>query len=445
MQNNESRLIDAIRKKGCRGELFALGNNCIQILFEDQVISYVKEGENKGYYLRMIDREGRMGQIAFTVIDNIEELIDSCLLSARFQKKTSIDFEESSIYKDNRFSDPVFESLSGKELITLGNKLIGHIRSIDENIKGPIYLEKNHYDISILTADNAVRSFKKGRISLEIEGKLSREGDLIQFNRFYSHSKKLPDVKAISDSIKNDYSNCSNIVSLPSGKYTVILDPEVFEDISRPIEALFNGRNIEKKTSALWDKMGMKIFDERINICDDPGYPFLENSVPFDDEGVISQRLNLVNNGIMSDILLDKESSSLLCRTDNGRGFKRRALLGGRTYDAVPQPSITNLFLKGGDMDIDSIFRHSEKAVYIKSLMGTILGHHISGYVSGNVWLGFFVENGKITGRIKDVVFSINVLEAFRDHIAGLSREVYFNRYLSSPYILLKDIQLTSK
>ncbi len=445
MNTRENQLIEAIKKEGFRGELFALEDNCTQILFEDQLLSYVKEGENKGYYLRMIDKEGRMGQISFTLIDDFKELIDNCILSASFQKRTPVEFESSSTRTDEGYLDPSFEAVSGRELIGLGNDLINNIKKVNPDIKGPVYIEKNIYNISLITTENAVRSFRKGRINMEIEGKLSKEGDLIQFNRFYSHGRELPDIKAIAQSIERDHASCKNIVNLPSGKYTVILDPEVFEDISRPVEALFNGRSIEKKTSALWDKAGSQIFDSRISIVDDPACPFLENSVPFDDEGVPSTRLDLVKKGIMGDILLDKESSSLLGTKNNGRGFKRRALLGGRTYNAVPQPSVTNLFLKGGDLDREQIFSHSDRAVYIKSLMGTILGHHISGYVSGNVWMGFLVENGSIKGRIKDVVFSINILDALKNNIAGLGRDVYLTKYVSSPFILLKDIQLTSK
>lgn len=442
---NERDLIKAIKERNFTGELFALYDKCTQVLFEDQIISYVKEGENKGYYLRLIDDEGRMGQISFTIIEDINELIDNCLLSAKFQKKTCINFEDNSVYTDERYFDEDFPGISSKDLIDLGNELICRIKDVDENIKGPIYLEKNDYDIELLTTDEAIRHFKKGRVNLEIEGKLSKEGDLIQFNKFYSHGSKLPNINIITNDLKKDHSNCSNIIDIPSGKYTVILDPEIFEDLSRPIEALFSGKNIEKKTSSLHDKMNCQVFDDKISIIDDPSYPFLENSVPFDDEGVISGKLNLISNGIMNDILLDKESCSLLKLQNNGRGFKRRALLGGRTYNAVPEPSITNLFLRGGDLEVHDIFNHSERAVYIKTLMGTLLGHHISGSVSGNIWLGFLLENGEIKGRIKDIVFNINILDILKDNIIGLSREVFQHKYYSSPYILLKDIQLTSK
>lgn len=445
MCQREDQLIKAMRDKGYHAELFVLTNACKQILYEDHILSYIKEGLNKGYYLRMIDHENRLGQISFTIIDDIDRTIKDCETSAQYQTSTPVRFEENSSYIDDRYLYNDLVCLDNNGLIDFCENLVTSIKEIDDGIKGPIYLEKNEYGIQLFTTGGAVRYFKKGRINLEIEGKLSKEGDLIQFNDIYSHSKDLPKIENIVSRIKSDYDHCHNIVDLKTDNYTVILDPSVFEDISRPIEALFSGRNIQKKTSVLWNKMNCRVFDSRITIRDDPGIPFLENSVPFDDEGVISNKVALVGNGYMNDILLDKESSALLGKVNNGRGFKRRALLGGRSYNAAVEPGITNLSLCGGDLNMDSIFSSSSKAVYIKSLMGTILGHHISGNVSGNIWLGFLVENGEITGRIKDAVFNINVLDVLQNNLGGLGRDIFQYRCYSSPFILLNDIQLTSK
>ena len=443
--SKEQKLLEIIAGKGYQGELFTQRNDRIQVLFEDQILSYVKIAANQGYYLRIQDNDGHIGETSFTRLDDLAALVDNTLATVKYRKPSPLDFEGQSDYCDSRFQAPAWSELSDSRIIELGQNFVDGLQQIDANIKGPLFLQKDHYDVAISTTSQASRCFEKSLFTLEFEGKISREGDLLQINRFYSHGRDLPDVAAIIASIRQDYDYSQKTVAISSGHYDVILDPFILEDLARPIEACFSGRNIEKQISLLAGREGEQIFDSRIDLVDDPTLPFLENSVPFDDEGVVAPRIHLVRGGVMTDRLLDKDSAARLGESSNGRGFKRRPLLGGRSYRADVAPGLTNLVLKPGSASEQEIFHASKRAIYIKSLMGTLLGYHLNGVVAGNIWLGYLVENGEIVGRIKDVQFNINVFDVLKEQLGLLGNEATNNRCYQAPMLLLHDIEISTK
>jgi len=438
-------ILARLTARGLEGELFTLESHSMQVLFEDQSLSYVKEGQNIGYYLRVKDAQSRVGETSFTRMTDADEVIDSACTTAAFQKPAAIRFEQQGSLQAEGYAFPAIEDLSAAQLIDTGRQIVAGLRAIHETIKGPIFLQKDSWQIKIKTTSGAERSSRKTLYSHEIEGKISREGDLLQINHMYGHAAALPDIDTLLASFAQDYTHSQQTAAFSPGRYRVVLAPEVVEDLSRPLEAAFSGRNIEKKVSLLTEQMDRPILDPRLTIADDPTLKQLEQAVPFDDEGVSATPVTLVHRGVMSGMLLDKASAAALGASSNGRAFKRRPLLGGRTFRATVQPGLTNLTVSPGDTPERDMLMQPGKTIYIKSLMGTILGHHLDGVVSGNIWLGFLYENGECLGRIKDAIFNINIFDVLKERLAMIGDTLHTHRYIVTPMLVLEDIPITSK
>ena len=82
-----------------------------------------------------------------------------------------------------------------------------------------------------------------------------------------------------------------------------------------------------------------------INIFDDPLIQRGLGSQPFDSEGVISKKLQLVKNGQLQNIFLDTYNSNILGVDPNGRS-------GGST----------NLFFENGKSSLDEIIQAQKRS-----------------------------------------------------------------------------------
>ena len=82
-----------------------------------------------------------------------------------------------------------------------------------------------------------------------------------------------------------------------TGKYTVVFENRVAEDLVSMIAGYFSAKSIDDKTSPLVGKLGQNIFSKEITLIDDPFFVEGAGTRPFDDEGYSSQKTVLVEKG----------------------------------------------------------------------------------------------------------------------------------------------------
>ena len=80
----------------------------------------------------------------------------------------------------------------------------------------------------------------------------------------------------------------------------------------------------------------------------------------------------------------------------------------------------------------------------IEELMGAEQGNILGGDFSGNVLLGFKVENGKIVGRVKDTMVSGNVYQLLND-ISAVGSDARWLGGLNTPSLYFPGISVASK
>src|SRR5260370_10350860 len=102
---------------------------------------------------------------------------------------------------------------------------------------------------------------------------------------------------------------------VPAGKYTVILEPAAVLDIVGFMFWDFSGMAILDQRSFLTDRVGTKIFGENISISDDVAHP-LQAGSPFDGEGMLRQRVSLVEKGIVKRVVYARATAEGMKRSD---------------------------------------------------------------------------------------------------------------------------------
>ena len=87
--------------------------------------------------------------------------------------------------------------------------------------------------------------------------------------------------------------------SVPSGKYTLIVDSECSSKLLTPVLSALGGYSLQQKNSFLADSLGKKLFPEQLSIVDKPRTVGQTGCRLFDSEGVATRELPIIENGVV--------------------------------------------------------------------------------------------------------------------------------------------------
>ncbi len=206
-----------------------------------------------------------------------------------------------------------------------------------------------------------------------------------------------------------------NPLDLPPGKYTVILEPAAVLDIVGFMFWDFGGSALLEQRSFLNDRIGTQLFGENITIWDDVYHP-LQAGVPFDGEGMRRQRLKLVENGVVQRVAYSRSSAKRMLGSETaskvgpvqptGHGFALPSEIGEAplniVFDAPPHSQARTveqmIDSTGRGILVTRLWYIREVDPYEKILTGMTR--------DGT----FLVENGKVTGGIRNFRFNESLL-----------------------------------
>ncbi len=178
-----------------------------------------------------------------------------------------------------------------------------------------------------------------------------------------------------------------------------------------------------------------------INIYDDGTHSGRRGHIPFDDEGVRSQKTMLVENGILKNFLLDLWTAAKLNMAPTGNGLRTFAEE-IRNYDHSPHPALTTVIMEPGHVASETMLTNIKSGLFIKDTTN-LHGGRISGDLSGLILVGYKIENGKITGRIKNANFTGNLYNLLSNNLLEISSDTMYSGSYKIPWLLFRDIDIT--
>jgi TldD protein len=204
----------------------------------------------------------------------------------------------------------------------------------------------------------------------------------------------------------------------PSGKFTAVLDPKlvgvfVHEALGHACEA----DSVLAGTSLVEGKIGSKIGHSSVTILDDPTIPGLYGSFSYDDEGTVSRRRVLVQNGVLKEYLHSIETASRMNVEPNGAA---------RTEGIMSTPIVrmSNTYLSAGDCNVDEVFDGLENGIYA---IGSEYGYVIpsSGQFTFKCEYAQVVKNGEPGELVRDVALSGLITETLKN-VEAIADDVGF-------------------
>jgi predicted Zn-dependent protease len=186
------------------------------------------------------------------------------------------------------------------------------------------------------------------------------------------------------------------------GRYTVILEPSAVQDLVGFLFYDFSATAVADQRSCLNERLGKKIFGENVTLWDDVYHP-LQTGLPFDGEGVPRQRVLLVERGVPRNLVYGRATAKKMNTAPTGHGFSLP-----NEFGEAPM----NLVLEGGSASLDEMIAGTERGILVTRLWYIREVDPYEKVLTGMTRDGtFLVENGRVTGGIKNFRFNQSMLE----------------------------------
>jgi len=188
-----------------------------------------------------------------------------------------------------------------------------------------------------------------------------------------------------------------------TGLMPVIYDPRVSGGLLGHLAGAINGSSIARGTSFFKDRMGQRVLPAGLSLIDDPLRVRGLRSRPFDGEGAMMQPLSLVEDGVLTQWVLDSRSARQLGLVSNARA--------GRGSSSPPSPSLSNLYLSPGHVTPAALMADITEGLYITEMMGSAINGLTGDYSRGAS--GFMIRNGEIAEPVAGITVAGNLVDMF--------------------------------
>jgi len=263
--------------------------------------------------------------------------------------KDNNNFLKYSREKPHKFID------SKKKLSTDINELIKDIEDIYKDIHIP-QLYRTEIDIELIKTNNYFVNSEGSEIFLSkninliylLVSAVDTKGRLIPHSNtmYWLDNSPRPNKELIHQTFEKLTKELMEIVKAPfikSDTYPCILDGlnhGVFwhEVIGHGLEGHRLGKTSEDSESIFAQRIGTKVAADFISLYDDPTIKGQSGSYLYDSEGIPSQRVCLIKNGILKNYLHSRESAGKIGINSNGHGRS--------DVSRKPCPRMSNLIIK---------------------------------------------------------------------------------------------------
>jgi len=436
-------IIDTILSK-CQGkvqsaEVIAYHGQSMPVEFRTGKLHSVEHKESTGIGLRVI-RDGRIGFSSTTDLSKLDQLVENAAASAGFGQKAMFEFPGKCPGRKAAIYDPKLEKFTSEQAIAEGKKNIGTIKEKAPKLKMDVTLRQGLTEVFIANSRGLDVSYKKSVFSHSLSGMAVTSNGLLYVGEGRSSCRLVKEGAKMAGKIVKLYKDAQKPASVSTGKMPVIFSTDAAYLLWMAIGMGVNGKQVQKNASPLTGKIGQNILSKKITITDDPGYEYATASSPYDDEGVCTAKMKLFDQGVLKGFIYDLQTAGMMGVKSTGHA--------SRDFSSLPSPSVSNLVIKPGAARLAEMIKDIRSGVIVYDFLGAGQSNLLAGDFSANIALGYKIENGKIAGRVKDVMISGNVYEMLKDQVVELSddQEMVVSRgSFVTPAVMFKDVNIAGK
>ncbi len=170
-----------------------------------------------------------------------------------------------------------------------------------------------------------------------------------------------------------------------------------------------SGGALYRRATFLLDSLGKPIFPKHIQVNEDPHILKGKGSAPFDDEGVLTRKRQIVKNGVVQGYFLSSYSARKLgMKTTGHAGGSQNLVMSSKLTD--PKDNLKAMLKKLGT------------GLFVTELMGQGVNYVTGDYSRGAA--GYWVEKGVIQHPVHEITIAGHLGEMFQQ-IVGIGADAY--------------------
>lgn len=258
---------------------------------------------------------------------------------------------------------------------------------------------------------------------------IAGRGAKMQRDDWYSshrNAKKLAEPEAIGRYAAERALAKLNARKLDTRKCPVLFEAPLAAGLLGALVQATSGGALYRKSSFLLDSLGTQIFPSHIQVQEDPHVIGAVGSSPFDDEGVKTQKRNIVTDGVLQGYFLSTYSARKLGMQTTGNA--------GGSHNL----SLTSSLTKRADNFV-GMLKKMGTGLLVTELMGQGVNYVTGDYSRGAS--GYWVENGVIQYAVEEITIAGNMREMFRQ-IAAVGSDSLIRGSKQTGSILIESMTI---
>ncbi len=416
------RVLDAVRARAAAADAQRERVERTSIAFESGRLKACGISEAAGVNLRVV-HDGRVG-IAGTTAEDVDDLVARAFASAALGEALDMVFPAAAPLPVVSTQAARAAAASLERLTAIGHELVERVSR--DGCQVNVSIEREVAETRVANTAGADATYSATGVAVSVDLTRFAGDDVLMVYDYYA-GVDLPEpaeLDALVHTIEDRFAPALRVVAPPEGSLPVVFTPSGQAAILLPLEQGLSGKSVLQGVSPLAGKAGAQLFDERFALTDDPLVAGRPGSRPVDDEGVPSRVVPLVERGVVRQFVYDLETAARAKTSSTGHGSRgtfgkprigySNLVVGPGASEAMARASVRRL---GGGV-IDGI----ADGLVVDDLIGVGQGNVIGGAFSHPVALAFRVQQGEITGRVKDAAVAGNVYELLK-RIGGFGND----------------------
>lgn len=432
-------------------EAQANGFSDVEVYFEKKEVfgCQVHKGEIEQYELAedggvsfrgIID--GKMGYVYTEKIDtaSIPFLLKNATENAGLiDEDVEEIFAGSSRYEQGNFFSESLNDVTIQEKIQFIKDVEREVLAYDPRIVGTDYcmirsesITKNLANNKGLTLTDQINYLYAHLLAIANNGEETKSSFEFTMTRDFNSLNAKEFAKKVAESALSQLGS----KAIPSKEYQILLRNDAAASLLGAFYTNFSAENTQAGLSALKDKLGQQIANQKITIVDDPLLEEGPASRTFDSEGVASQKLILVESGVLQSLLHNQKTAKKDKTETTGHAHKD-------SYKGAVKVGPSNLYIEPASASFDELVATVDEGVLITNLSGL---HSGTNQVSGDFSVaanGFFIKDGKVQYPVNLMTIAGNFYQLLQD-VQEVGTDLIFPLSpIGSPSMLVKSLSVT--
>ena len=208
----------------------------------------------------------------------------------------------------------------------------------------------------------------------------------------------------------------------PTVEVPVVWEPEIAAGLASVVSGAAHGEALYRRATFLAEREGTNVASPLLSIVDDATLEARLGSRPFDAEGVVSRRNQLIKDGVFQGFLFDSYNARRLNATTTGSA--------GRG----------NLIIEAGETTPEQIIAEVEDGLYLTTLMGFGINFTTGDFSRGAA--GIWIRNGELAEPVQEINVSGNLLEML-GRIDAVGNDAQWSGTMSAPTLRMSRMTVS--